>query len=264
MTETNPITEINQDTPHKKTSLKLDKHTIIILCVIGALLAFFVLWSFFVLNDYLYGFERDFYFRLNTLDNNHSRRFAWIITRGGNVLVLLGVCVFLVILRKTRYVLGIKFLAIAGVAALLNQILKVIIDRPRPTFTNAETATFSSAYPSGHSINAAVIAVVLIWFSVTHLKQKKWLALIVPVTVLVASMIALSRVFLGVHYITDIVAGITLGAIVSLGGMTFFPRWWACIGRWFGKFHKMRYIHGFFWQKEQEVDEISTPQKESN
>jgi undecaprenyl-diphosphatase len=69
----------------------------------------------------------------------------------------------------------------------------------------------SPSFPSGHTLNATVILGLTAYLLVIWLRRKRWRAVTVVVaTVLVAAM-GLSRVFLGHHWFTDVVAGWTIG-----------------------------------------------------
>jgi len=96
---------------------------------------------------------------------------------------------------------------------LLATALKTAVDRPRPFEVIAEpdpliTGTVASSFPSGHAATSAAGAVILsvlvgrgVW---------RWLA---PL----ALLIGFSRVYVGVHYPADVLAGALLGAAVALG-----------------------------------------------
>ena len=65
------------------------------------------------------------------------------------------------------------------------------------------------SFPSGHTLHAVCFS----WQAVAHFPALGWLLL--PV----AALIALSRVVLGLHYPTDVIAGATLGALLAAGGL---------------------------------------------
>jgi undecaprenyl-diphosphatase len=119
--------------------------------------------------------------------------------------------VILMLIRKHHY--AAIHLVIAGLlTALITHSLKQYFGISRPDITFHPPA--SLAYPSGHSSGATVFYVLVASFIAQEMaKKERWtcyLAVSLPVV-----FIALSRVILGVHWLTDVVGGISLGLIIS-------------------------------------------------
>ena len=94
----------------------------------------------------------------------------------------------------------------------LNQVLKAIVQRPRPDgFRLAEASGFS--FPSGHSMVAMAFFGLLIWFVWRYEKDNVKRVLLVIALCVVITMIGLSRVYLGVHYASDVLGGFCLSVI---------------------------------------------------
>ncbi len=94
-------------------------------------------------------------------------------------------------------------------------VLKVLFDRPRPFERLSEAdpllgATIGTSMPSGHAATSAAGAIAL-----AVLVRRA-----VPLLVTLAMLIAFSRVYVGVHYPFDVVAGAAVGAAVTLGILT--------------------------------------------
>ena len=106
-------------------------------------------------------------------------------------------------------------LAVAG-GQLLSHATKALFDRPRPDLVPHGTEVLSASFPSGHSMMAAVtwltLAVMLARVETRRRMKVYWLALAAVVTVAVG----VSRVYLGVHWPSDVAAGWTLGAAWAL------------------------------------------------
>lgn len=103
--------------------------------------------------------------------------------------------------------------------ACLNVVLKLIVQRPRPEgFRLAEVDGFS--FPSGHSMVAMAFFGLIVWFVWHYEKDRaaRWLLCIG--FALVAVMVGVSRVYLGVHYASDVVAGFC----VSLAWLAVYTR----------------------------------------
>nr|WGD74710.1 phosphatidylglycerophosphatase PgpB [Bacillus subtilis] len=107
---------------------------------------------------------------------------------------------------------GLLMLLIFGTDRLLNKVLKEWIERVRPDFAPlVHESSFS--FPSGHSMNLA--CPVIAYFLVKHLpflsKHKKMVYIIAGV---IAVLVGISRVYLGVHFVTDVLGGFSLGLLL--------------------------------------------------
>lgn len=90
-----------------------------------------------------------------------------------------------------------------GGAALLNILLKTVFQRDRPELWERIVTENSFSFPSGHAMASSALALslfVIFWHT-------KWRWLIIILTSLYVAIIAISRLYLGVHYPTDILAG---------------------------------------------------------
>ncbi len=131
-------------------------------------------------------------------------------------LVLVGVAVGL---RRLRLALA-AFLAWAlGRAA--SAALKAAVDRPRPPELLVDVALrqerpFDQAFPSAHTTGAVALALVAGW----AFPRLRWPALVVAV------LVALARMYVGVHLPLDLVGGAALGLLAGLAATTAVDRWW--------------------------------------
>ena len=125
---------------------------------------------------------------------------------GSVVMAALMFAVAIIFGIKRRWATLATWLVAMGLSQLLSLSLKFLYERPRPTQSLVETATWS--FPSGHSITAAVFAValVLLWVPKGHRRRK-----MLVVGVAYAVIMAVSRVYLRAHWITDASAGFAIG-----------------------------------------------------
>jgi undecaprenyl-diphosphatase len=126
------------------------------------------------------------------------------------LLVVIVVVVAVIDVARHRNVNVVLFLGVvlAGVA-LVNNALKWLVDRERPDVTHL-VGTSGSSFPSGHSAAAAAT-----WFAlalvVARGRPRRGRAVAAAVAALISVAVAASRALLGVHWFTDVVAGLVVG-----------------------------------------------------
>ena len=128
-----------------------------------------------------------------------------VITQLGGVIGLIAIAAILSIAIKNKKTILLIW-ANLGISALLNQILKYVIQRPRPTeYRIIDESGYS--FPSGHSMVSAAFYGFLIYLIYKNVKNKylKW-GLIGVLGILII-LIGTSRIYLGVHYTSDVLAG---------------------------------------------------------
>lgn len=111
---------------------------------------------------------------------------------------------------------ALRLLAVPVVAEGVTLLLKVLYARPRPDFRLVEEIGHS--FPSGHATAAAAFSVLLLWFATRNLRGRPLLVAAAAFSLLWASGMALSRMVLGVHYLSDVVAGVGVG-MACAGGL---------------------------------------------
>jgi undecaprenyl-diphosphatase len=99
--------------------------------------------------------------------------------------------------------------AVLGGVFTVNNLLKLIVERERPDVVHLVSAT-SSSFPSGHSATAAAAwcAFALV---ITRHDGRRRRAVAAAVAAIVTGAVAASRALLGVHWLTDVLAGVTVG-----------------------------------------------------
>lgn len=143
---------------------------------------------------------------------------AKIITNlGGAIfLVILTIVLFIVIKNKK---IGIAIILNLFTITFLNLLLKNIIQRPRPTeFRIIDESGYS--FPSGHSMVSMAFYGFLIYLVYQYIKnQNLKIALIILLSIL-PILIGISRIYLGVHYTTDVMGGF----LVSISYLIIYTR----------------------------------------
>lgn len=145
---------------------------------------------------------------------------AWLAEFGRDLTALGGVAVLLIIvaaaagytLLSGKYRTTLFMLGAVGGGLLLSTLLKIVIARPRPELISYESAVYTASFPSGHSMMAAVTYLtlaVLLARTQPHRRHKIYL---VAVAIVLTLAVGISRVYVGVHWPTDVLAGWTAGA----------------------------------------------------
>ena len=127
------------------------------------------------------------------------------ITQLGGAIFLIGLAIILAIVIKNKKI-GVLIWLNLGISTLLNQILKYVVQRPRPTeFRIIDESGYS--FPSGHSMVSAAFYGFLIYLIYKNIRNRylKW-GLITALSLLIV-LIGTSRIYLGVHYTSDVLAG---------------------------------------------------------
>ncbi|KEO84160.1 phosphatase PAP2 family protein [Tumebacillus flagellatus] len=119
----------------------------------------------------------------------------------------------------------VLFLAVMAGAAALNQLLKMIFHRPRPDLHRLIEITGYS-FPSGHSMSAFAMYGVLTFLLWRHVPTRWGRALIVLLGIAMTLMIGISRIYLGVHYPSDVIGGYLAGGF-WLGASIWVYQWLA-------------------------------------
>jgi undecaprenyl-diphosphatase len=126
------------------------------------------------------------------------------------VLVIVGVAATFLYLTSHKYSAALLLAATAG-GIVLNNVLKLGFSRPRPQLFAWGTHVVSSSFPSGHAMSAAIVYGTVAYLA-ARLQQRRLSRI---VTMLVAAvfivLISTSRLYLGVHYPSDVVAGVFVG-----------------------------------------------------
>jgi undecaprenyl-diphosphatase len=129
-------------------------------------------------------------------------------------LVTLGVAGYLLMRRQYRTLVLLVVATLSG--AVLALLLKSLFSRPRPPFASEDIYIVTSSFPSGHSMLSAVVYLTLGALLARTSNRYRHKVYFLGVAVVVTGLIGFSRVYLGAHYPTDVLAGWGFGLIWAL------------------------------------------------
>jgi membrane-associated phospholipid phosphatase len=141
------------------------------------------------------------------------RAFA-LVTHLGDAWVLAVWCVLgaAILAVRRRYALAIGItLAIVG-NGLLNSIIKHIFERVRPVHDRSIATAAGWSFPSGHS-SGSLVTYGIIAYVLARVLPDGWRLVVIVAATLIAFTTASSRVFLRVHFASDVLAGFALGTV---------------------------------------------------
>ena len=177
------------------------KWIILFICLIGFLALAEDVFNKEIMNGDIIGYKIISTF----LISDFTTPIAKFITNFGGVIFLLVLPITLFILIKNKKI-GFSIFLNLVIITVLNQLLKSILQRPRPTeFRIIEETGYS--FPSGHSMISMAFYGYLIYLIYKYVKNKyvKWISIII-LSILICS-IGISRIYLGVHYTSDVLGG---------------------------------------------------------
>lgn len=146
---------------------------------------------------------------------------------GTAVLVLLTALVILYLLMAGKWQIALFVLAAVGGGQIVSTLLKLGIDRPRPDLVPHLMLETSRSFPSGHAMMSAVTYLTLGSLLARVVKERRLKIFFLTVAVLLTFIVGVSRIYLGVHWPSDVLAG-------WCAGFAWAMIWWL-IARWWLK-----------------------------
>ena len=130
------------------------------------------------------------------------------------------VFILITFLLFARFRFALTFAIASGVVSGVVNIVKVVVQRPRPWVESETVANLleASGYsmPSGHTANSVVIAVFLCYFFIRTLKNKPLKISLCVLSGVYVLAVMFSRMFLGQHYLSDVCVGFLVGGLISV------------------------------------------------
>ena len=131
------------------------------------------------------------------------------------VIAVLAVVGFLALAKAWRP--AIFTLLACGGGLVVSSLLKYTVDRPRPDLVPHGNIIYTSSFPSGHSMMSAVVYLTLAALVARLIEKKRLKGYALGVALALTLIIGVSRIYLGVHWPSDVLAGWSAGAAWALG-----------------------------------------------
>ncbi len=192
---------------------------------LGSILSFFSLYLFIKVAQEV--FEKEtvaldviISYGIYSLRNPLLTDVMFAITFLGADFVLGAATLVLIILAWKHYKKeALLFSSVLIMTGALNLFLKGLIQRPRPDLAPLIDLTNSYSFPSGHAMNAFVFYSLLAYFAFHFTRNKKFTLVISFIAIILILLIGISRIYLGVHYPSDVIAGFIAGFWVFVTGV---------------------------------------------
>lgn len=156
---------------------------------------------------------------VDNLRSNNMTLFMMIITAFGNAFTLIGIILLFFLLSKNKkngIYLSINIILIF----LTNIMVKLIVQRPRPFGYNLIIEN-NYSFPSGHAMVSTAFYGFIMYLIYKNIKNKKLKRFLISSIFLLIILIMISRIYLGVHYLSDTLAGFSLAIVYLMVFITY-------------------------------------------
>ena len=151
------------------------------------------------------------------------RLISWL---GRPVILALFIAPAAVVLWRRHQPKLVAFLLLTTIGGgLVDTAVKILVNRPRPEVDHPIQTAFGKSFPSGHAMSSLVCYGALLVLFLPALQRGLHRRIAVVATSLLILAIGGSRLFLGVHFVSDVIGGYVLGAAWLLGAIALFEVW---------------------------------------
>ncbi|MET8682498.1 phosphatase PAP2 family protein [Streptomyces sp. NPDC004647] len=130
-----------------------------------------------------------------------------------------------VLLRRGDRVTAVVVLAVTLTSSAVQQGLKAAVGRERPRWPDPVDSAHYASFPSGHAMTAALACSLLLWLLLRAGVRGGWLAAASAVALVSVAGVGFTRLYLGVHWLSDVLAGWLLGVALTALAAAVCLRW---------------------------------------
>jgi len=183
--------------------------------ILTALLIAFAVLAILVLNGTLQGFNATVYTQVEKWISPLLTNIMVGISSIGEWFIYLPIGLLFLIIPKSRLKIGVPVTLAVCASAALNIVLKQLFAVERPGINRLITET-GYGFPSGHAMNGAVFIGLCAYLFIGYLYKRPLKIVVVSISFVFMLLMGLSRIYLGVHTLTDILGGYLAGLIVLI------------------------------------------------
>lgn len=196
--------------------------TLFVIFTILAFAALFLIAKGYMANGHVVSFDIRIANSLFLLRNTSLLHFFYFITLFAEskvvIFMIFAICLSLLVNKQKLYILTLGLATFLGTA--ITTIGKHFFQRQRPDIFIRAVTENSFSFPSGHATMAIIFYGFITYLILRNIKSKKFKISSICLFAITVIAIDLSRLYLGVHYFTDVIAGNLVGAIALLVGIS--------------------------------------------
>jgi len=182
--------------------------------IIVSVLIFFIFFGLYLF-DSVNGIDDAVYNFIISIKSNYMTNVMKFITIfGGTKFIIFLMIIFLYFGLRKKKIFNILNIIIIG-EVILNNLVKIIVRRNRPILINLVHET-SFSFPSGHTMVSVTLYGFIIYLLLKSNLSNKLKYLFISVLIILITLIIISRIYLGVHYFSDCIAGVGLACAYLL------------------------------------------------
>lgn len=195
---------------------KFKQKIIILSCI-------FIIWTILVVTNSLTLFDDKIYQFIISFQNDTLTNIMKVITSFANPLTIVSLCLASLLSLIWKYKASIYLIIITIISTVFNFLTKNIVLRTRPDHLRLIEETGYS-FPSGHAMGSITFYGFII-FLLSKSKINKYLKIFLSIIIgLTIFLIGISRIYVGVHYPSDIIGGFLLGYIILISSIEFLTK----------------------------------------
>lgn len=195
---------------------KFKQKIIILSCI-------FIIWTILVITNSLTLFDDKIYQFIISFQNDTLTNIMKVITSFANPLTIVSLCLASLLSLIWKYKASIYLIIVTIISTVFNFLTKNIVLRTRPDHLRLIEETGYS-FPSGHAMGSIAFYGFII-FLLSKSKINKYLKIFLSIIIgLTIFLIGISRIYVGVHYPSDIIGGFLLGYIILISSIEFLTK----------------------------------------